>query len=256
MNQTSHLLRQYILGARCFTAVFIFFFQGVDLFNAHKCEELQEAVNVGIRSVNPELVEFVRAGFLRIQPDCAAFSFTKFGAVCFGDQRNGQAKHLILMQTTGQVDTRSDVTPLVRTTNLQHHTVLFVQTGEVITLQQVVGKLSERNPLIFTVETLLNRFFVDHLVNGEVFANIAQEGQHIHIAEPVIVVRRDSRVFSTVEIEERGNLLADFVHPFLNSFFGVQLTLSSFEARVANQTRRAAYQRNRLVARLLEAFQA
>ncbi|KUX79238.1 hypothetical protein AWF91_22830 [Escherichia coli] len=84
-------------------------------------EELQEAVNVGIRSVDPELVEFVRAGFLRIQPDCAAFSFTKFGAVCFGDQRNGQAKHLILMQTTGQVDTRSDVTPLVRTTNLQHH---------------------------------------------------------------------------------------------------------------------------------------
>ncbi len=48
----------------------------------------------------------------------------------------------------------------------------------------------DRNPLIFTVETLLNRFFVDHLVNGEVFANIAQEGQHIHIAEPVMVSPR------------------------------------------------------------------
>ena len=35
---------------------------------------------------------------------------SKFGAICFSDQRNGQAKHLILMQTTGQVDTRSDVT--------------------------------------------------------------------------------------------------------------------------------------------------
>ncbi|CAH0287484.1 hypothetical protein SRABI106_03431 [Rahnella aquatilis] len=105
MNHTGDFLSQNVLCAWRFTAGFVFFFQRIDVFNAHEGEEFQEAVNVSIRRVDPELVEFVRAGFLRIQPDCATFSFTKFSAVRFGDQRNGQAKHLFLMQTTGQIDT-------------------------------------------------------------------------------------------------------------------------------------------------------
>ena len=138
MNQFSHFVGQHILGARCFTAVLVFFFQRIDFFDIHKGEEFQEAINIGIRRVDPELVEFVRAGFLRIKPYCAAFGFTKLGTVCFGDQRHGQTKHLILVKATGQIDTGGDVSPLIRTANLQRHAVQLVQAGEVIPLQQVV----------------------------------------------------------------------------------------------------------------------
>ncbi len=256
MNQARDLLGQHVLRARRFTAVLVFFFQGIDLFNIHKGEELQEAVNVRISSVDPELVEFVRAGFLRIEPYRAAFGFTEFGAVGFGDQRNGQTEYLILVQTTGQVDTGRDVPPLVRTANLQGDAMQFIQAGEVIALQQVIGEFGKRDALIVTVKTLLHRFFVDHLVDGEMFADITQEGQHVHAAEPVIVVGGNGGVITAIKVEERRDLFANFIHPLLHGVFGVELTLSGFKARVANQTGCAADQRHRFMPCLLEAFQA
>ncbi len=88
------------------------------------------------------------------------------------------------------------------------------------------------------------------------FTDIAQESQHIHAAEPVIVIGRDGGVFAAIKVQEWGNLFTNFRHPLLNGLFSVQFTLGGFEARVANQTGRAAYQRNRFVPCLLEAFQA
>ncbi len=88
------------------------------------------------------------------------------------------------------------------------------------------------------------------------FADIAQEGQHIHIAEPVIVIRGDGGVFTAIEIQERCNLFADFIHPFLHGFFCIQFTLGGLKARVANQTGRAAHQCNWLMPCLLETLQA
>ncbi|MNE78463.1 hypothetical protein D3C80_1748720 [compost metagenome] len=81
MHHTGHFLCQHILGARRFAAVLVFFFQRINLFNAQEGEELQEAINVRIRGVDPELVEFVRAGFFRSQPYRTAFGFTKLGTV-------------------------------------------------------------------------------------------------------------------------------------------------------------------------------
>ena len=221
MDQARHLLCQHVLGARRFTAVFVFFFQSIDLRHVHKGEELEEAIDISIRGVDPELVEFVRTGFLRIQPHGAAFGFTEFGAVCFGDQRNRQAKHLVLVQATGQIDTGGDVAPLVGAADLQRYAVQLVQAGKVVPLQQVVGELGKGDTLIVTIQTLLHRFFVNHLVNREVFTDIAQEGQHVHAAKPVIVVRRDRRVVATVKIKERGHLFADFIHPLLHGILGI-----------------------------------
>ncbi len=256
MHQTRHLLSQHVLRTWRGAAVFIFFFQRVDLFHAQEGEELQEAIDVSIRGVDPELIELVWAGFLRIQPDCAAFGFTEFGPVRFGDQRNGQAKDLILMQTTGQIDTGGDVAPLIRTTNLQRHTVQLVQAGEVITLQQIIGELGKGDALIVTVQTLLHRFFVDHLVNREVLADITQEGQHVHAAKPVVVVGGDGAVAAAIEVEEWRHLLADLFNPFVDGFTGIKFTLCGFEARVANQAGCTTDQRHRLVAGILKTLQA
>ncbi|MNE74712.1 hypothetical protein D3C80_1708080 [compost metagenome] len=93
------------------------------------------------------------------------------------------------MQTTGQVDTGGDVTPLIGAADLQRHAVQFIQTGKVITLQQVVREFGKGDALIVAVQTLFDRFLVDHLIDGEVLADVTQEGQHIHVAKPVIVIR-------------------------------------------------------------------
>ncbi len=160
------------------------------------------------------------------------------------------------MQTTGQVDTGGDVPPLIGTANLQCHAVQLVQAGKIVALQQVIGELGKRDALIVTVQTLLHRLFVDHLVYREVLPDIAQEGQHVHAAKPVVVVCRDGRVVTAVKVEERRNLFADLIHPLLDSVFRVKFTLGGFKARIANQARCATHQRHRLMACLLEAFQA
>ncbi|MNV72818.1 hypothetical protein D3C71_1659330 [compost metagenome] len=105
MHHAGHFFCQHILGTRCLAAVLVFFFQRVDFGQIHKGEELQEAVHVGVGGVDPELVELVRAGFFRCQPDCATFGLAEFGAIGFGDQRHGQAEHLLLMHAAGQIDT-------------------------------------------------------------------------------------------------------------------------------------------------------
>ena len=192
----------------------------------------------------------------RRQPDRAAFGFTELGAVCFGDQRYGQTEHLLLVLATRQIDTRSDVAPLIGTADLQLHLVAVVQLGEIEALQQVIGKLGEGDAGVVAIQALLNRFLIDHLVDGEVLADVTQEGQHVHAAEPVVVVGRDSAVAAAVEIEERRNLFADFLNPLVHRIGGVQLALRRFEARIADEAGGAAHQRHRLVAGQLEALQA
>ncbi len=121
-------------------------------------KNFREAVDVGIGGVDPELVELVRAGFFRRQPDRAAFGFTELGAVCFGDQRHGQTEHLLLVLATRQIDTRGDVAPLIGTADLQLHLVAVVQLGEIEALQQVIGKLGEGDAGVVAIQALLNRF--------------------------------------------------------------------------------------------------
>ena len=160
------------------------------------------------------------------------------------------------MQAAGQVDTGGDVAPLIGAADLQGYAVQLVQAGEIIALQQVIGELGKGDALVVAVQALLHRFLVDHLVNGEVLADIAQEGQHVHAAEPVVVVCRNGRVAAAVKIEEWRNLLADLRHPLLDGLLGIKLAFRRFKARIANQTGGTAHQRNRLMARFLEALQA
>ncbi|CAH0287512.1 hypothetical protein SRABI106_03432 [Rahnella aquatilis] len=132
----------------------------------------------------------------------------------------------------------------------------IVEGGKIVTLQQVVREFSEGDTTVITVQTLFHRFFIDHLVNREVLTDITQESQHVHAAEPVIVIGGDSAVFATAEIQERRNLLADFLNPFIHGFIGVQLTLRGFKARIADQTGCATHQSHWLVPVQLKAFQA
>jgi hypothetical protein len=43
-----------------------------------------------VRSIKPELVEFIGAGLFRIKPDIAAFGLPEFSAVSFCNKRAGE----------------------------------------------------------------------------------------------------------------------------------------------------------------------
>ncbi|MEC5207463.1 hypothetical protein QF022_002419 [Vogesella perlucida] len=154
----------------------------------------------------------------------------------------------------GEVGAGGDVAPLVGTANLQYAAVATVQLGKVVTLQQAVAELGVADALVFAVDALLYRFLLDHLVDGEVLTDVAQELQCAHAAKPVVVVGHDGGVVA-VKAQERRYLAADFFYPAGNHVRGVQLALGSLEAGVADHAGGAAHQGDRLVAGLLEALQ-
>ncbi len=45
------------------------------------------------------------------------------------------------------------------------------------------------------------------------FTDIAQESQHIHAAEPVIVIGRDGGVFAAIKVEGMGQPVYEFSPP-------------------------------------------
>ena len=63
-----------------------------------------------------------------------------------------------------------------------------VQLVEVVRLQQHVRELGVRDPGLARFEALLDRVALDHLVDREVLADVAQEVEQPHAAQPVQVV--------------------------------------------------------------------
>jgi hypothetical protein len=103
-------------------------------------KKAHELVDVGVAGVQPELVEGVRRGLLRVEPDGAGFGLAELGAVGLGDQRQGQAEDVFLVQAARQVGAGDDVAPLVGAADLQHAAVALVEFGEVVALQEAVGE--------------------------------------------------------------------------------------------------------------------
>ena len=101
---------------------------------------------------------------------------------------------MFLVQTAGQVDTGSDVAPLVGTADFQNRAVAFVQFGKVVALQQGIGEFGEGNTHIVALDTLFDRFLVQHGVDGEMLADVAQEVEAVHAAEPVGIIGHNGRI--------------------------------------------------------------
>ena len=130
----------------------------------------------------------------------------------------------------------------------------LVQFGKVVALQQGVGELGEGNTHIVALDTLFDGFLVQHGVDGEMLADVAQEVEAVHAAEPVGVVRHNGGVFA-FKAQKRFQLVADAFYPAGNGFGGIQAAFCRFKAWVADHTGRAAHQSNRRMAGLLETAQ-
>ena len=104
--------------------------------------------DVGVRGVEPELVEGVRAAHLRIQPDGVALALAELGAVGVGDQRRSQGVDVLALDLADEVGAAGEVAPLVRAAGLQHAAVVAEQLQVVHALQDLVAELRVADALV------------------------------------------------------------------------------------------------------------
>src|SRR5690606_10222288 len=138
---------------------------------------------------------------------------TRFSRDWSSDVCSSDLKHLSAMKPASKVYSPGDIAPLIATTNLQGAVIAMIKLRKIQGLQQHVGEFGERDTFAFTLNPLLDRFLIDHIVDREVLAYIAQKSQHIHLPNPVEIVDHLRRVASTVKVNEAAYLLLQAVGP-------------------------------------------
>ncbi len=255
VHQLGQLVRQHLLGQLAPLPLGILHFQRLNLGQRHKAVVAQEAVDILVRGAEPELVEGVGRGERRIEPDCAPLGLAKLGAIGLGDERQGHAIDLGLIEPAGEVHAAGDVAPLVVATYLQGAAEALVEHREVLGLQQGVGELGKRDALIRAGEALAHRLAGQHGVDREVLADVPQKIEGGHLPHPVGVVDQQRRRQPFARRQQRFYLGRQAGHPALHRLGAVEAALARLEAGIADKTGGPAHQGHRGVARQLEAAQ-
>ena len=88
---------------------------------------------------------------------------------------------------------------------------MLIEIKEVVTLEQLVGELGERESVTcLAVKTLLHAVLRHHVVYGDVLAHLASEVEEGEVLHPVVVVNEFCLVgFCAVEVKELRHLLLD-----------------------------------------------
>ena len=107
----------------------------------------------------------------------------------FGQQRRGQAVDGLALQPPDQVDARDDVAPLVRRArSASCSRGAGAARGSRTPAAACTRTRCTRSPPRATRSAGLHRVALDHLVDREVLADVAQELEQLHAAQPVEVV--------------------------------------------------------------------
>jgi hypothetical protein len=126
-----------------------------------------------------------------------------------------------------------------------------VQAHEVVGLQQHVAELGVGNSLFRALKSGLDRLLGHHLVHREVLADVAQEVQHGHLAQPQAVVEEKG----VRQIEELGELRTDALQMLAEHLFGEHGPLVQLPSGIPDHPGPTAGQRNGPVSSQLEASQ-
>ena len=161
----------------------------------------------------------------------------------------GQRVHRRACLLAHQPDPGDDVAPLIRAADLQRAAVALVQLHVVVGLQQHVAELGVGDAL--ALEPAPDRVAVEHHVDREVLADVAEELDRRQLARPGQVVLDDRAGRRIVEVDEALELTADPVGPVGDGVGGVQGALAGV-ARVADHAGGAAGQHDRPMPGLLK----
>ena len=124
---------------------------------------------------------------------------------------------------------------------------------EVVGLEEHVAELGVADADLAVFHACAHGFFCDHLIDGEVFADVAEEVEEADGAEPVGVVDEACGVGGGVEVEESGELGSDGGDVGGDLVFGEELAFLGFAAGVADAAGGTAGDGDGVVACELEA---
>ena len=119
--------------------------------------------------------------------------------------------HRRALHRPDQAHSADQVAPLVAAADLHGAAVAPVELEEVHGLQQLVAELGVADAARF--QPGLHRLPVQHPVDREVLADVAQEVEHGHRPGPVQVAHDQRARLARVEVEEPGHFTADPLHP-------------------------------------------
>ena len=229
--------------------------QRLDGLAVQQREDADVTLGVLVADVEPELVELVGRGVARVEPYVAALGLAELRAVGLGDERAGDGERLgfAAQLAADQLRTGGDVAPLVGAAQLHLAVHRLVEVQEVEALYQLVGEFGERHAVALAAETLLDRVFSHHVVDGDALADVADEFEERDVLHPVVVVDQHGGIRRVrLEVEQFGELPFDRLLIVAERRLVEQVALLRLAAGVADHARRAAYERQRTVAAHLE----
>ncbi len=224
----------------------------VDLLASEEREDLHPRDDVGVVSVEPELVHPVRRAHGGIQPDGVALALAELRTVAVGDQRRADGVNRRMFGVVNQIHAAGEVPPLIAAAGLQNTAVGPVQLEIVEPLKDLVAELRVADPRL-RVQTSADRVFLQHGANAVVLADLAKEVDSRQRRRPVQVVD-DACGVLPLEAEEALHLAAQSRHPLGNGLARVQGPLGC-RSRIAHQAGRSPDQAERSVPRELQPTQ-
>ena len=226
-------------------------FEAGDLGERQKREQPQEAPDIGIFGVAPELPIIIRAEKLGIEPHRARGRLAHLGAGRGGEKRCRERVELRRAHAPAEIDAGHDVSPLVGAAHLQVAADAARQFDEIIGLQAHVVELDERH-LLIALEAQLHRIHREHAIDREVAAHVTQELDVIELGEPLGIVEHHRVALVASKAQEAGEHLLDAFLVGLDLLERQKLARLIASRRIAHPRRPSAHQRDRLVAGLLE----
>ena len=169
-----------------------------DLRQRHRREQLEEALDVAVLGVAPELPVVIDRQHVGVEPHRAGRGLAHLGARRRGEQRAGQRIELMRAHAAAEIDAVDDVAPLVRAAHLQIAAVAARELDEVVGLQDHVVEFDERQ-LLLAVEPQLHRIHREHAVDREMAADVAQHLDVVELGQPLGVVRHHGVALAAAE---------------------------------------------------------
>ena len=158
--------------------------------------------------------------------------------------------HRCLALAPDEVDAGDDVAPLVRATDLEYAALVVMQPEVVVRLEQHVAELGEADPVL-GVDAHLHALASEHLVDGDVLADVAQEFEHRDRLGPVTIVDEHASL-RIGQIDDSTELFFDTGDVVVQHLVVEEIAFLGLAARVADHAGRATGQSDRPMPRILE----
>jgi hypothetical protein len=223
-----------------------------DLIEAEEGEELEVALHVAVVGVDPELVELVRAGALRVEPHVAALALAELGPRGRGDQGEDHPVRLCALPPADQLDPGGDVPPLVAAAHLHLALLGPEEVPEVVGLDQHVAELGVGDAHFHPAA---HRFLLEHVAQREMLPDVAEEVHQGNATQPVGVVPHPGGV-GPLEREEARQLPREAPGVPVDLLQAQDRPLLALPAGVTDHPRPAADQRDGRVPVTLEPGEA